>query len=108
MATRTFTVPDLLDEKGRAIARARVIARRCDTHVFLDEEQYTDEYGACTFTTLPEDVTCVFLAQWADEARWFFSHILAVDEGGTGTSDPETALDNLEVREAAILWAVVL
>ena len=108
MATRSFTVPDLLDDKGRATARARVIARRCDTHAFLDEIQRTDEYGACTFTTLPTDVTCVFLAQYGDEARWFFSHIVSVEEGGTGSSDAETALDNLEVREAAILWAIVL
>ena len=108
MATRTFTVPDLLDDKGRAIARARVKARRIDTHVWLAEEQFTDEYGQCTFTTLPTDVTCVFIAQWGDESRWFFSHIVSVEEGGTGGSDPETALDNLEVGEAAILWAVVL
>ena len=108
MATRTFTVPDLLDDKGRAIDRARVRARRIDTHAWLDEEQYTDENGQCTFTTLPTDVTCVFLAQWGNEARWFFSHIVSVEEGGTGASDADTALDNLEVREAAILWAIAL
>ena len=108
MATRTFVVPDLLDDKGRATARARVQVRRCDTHVWMDEIQYTDEYGACTFTTLPTDVTCVFLAQYGDESRWFFSHILSIEEGGTGASDTDTALENLEVKPAAIKWAVVL
>ena len=107
MATRTFTVPDLLDSKGRAIARARVQAWRTDTHALIDETQYTDEYGQCTFTTLPEDVTCVLLAQWGTEAIWLFAPVLSVDEGGTGSSDASTALDNLEVREAAILWSII-
>ena len=107
MATRTFVVPDLLDSQGRAVARARVTARRTDTHVLVDETQYTDEYGQCTFSTLPEDVTCVLLAQWGTDAQWFFAPVLSIDEGGTGSSDASTALDNLEVREAAILWSII-
>ena len=108
MATRTFTVPDLLDAKGRATARARVIARRIDTHAWLDEEQTTDEYGQCTFTTLPTDVTCVLLAQWGTESRWFVAPVLSVEEGGTGGSDTGTAIENLEIKDAAIKWAITL
>ena len=107
MATRTFTVPDLLDDKGRAIARARVQAWRTDTHALIDEVQYTDEYGQCTFTTLPEDVTCVLLAQYGTEAIWLFAPVLSVSEGGTGSSTAEEAIENLEIPEEGILWAIV-
>jgi len=106
LATRTFTVPDLLDDKGRATARARVRAWRIDTHALVETET-TDEYGNCTFEDLPEDVTCVLLAQWGTNARWFCAPVLSVSEGGTGASTADDALDNLEVREAAILWAIV-
>jgi len=108
LATRTFTVPDLLDSKGRAIARARVQAWRTDTHALIDETQYTDEYGQCTFTTLPEDVTCVLLAQYGTKGIWLFAPVLSVEEGGTGSSDPDTALENLEIVEEGMLWAIVL
>lgn len=108
MATRTFTVPDLLDAKGRATARARVRAWRIDTHALVETET-TDEYGQCTFDDLPTDVTCVLLAQWgSNKSRWFFAPVLSIEEGGTGASDAETAIENLEVKEAAILWAIVL
>ena len=107
MATRTFTVPDLLDSQGRAVARARVRAWRIDTHAWVETET-TDEYGQCTFDDLPTDVTCVLLAQWGTKSRWFTAPVLSVEEGGTGGSDPDTAIDNLEVKEAAILWAIVL
>lgn len=104
---RSFTVPGLLDSKGRSTARARVRVRRTDTHVWLDEVQYTDEYGQCTFTTLPEGVGCVFLAQWGTNSRWFDSRILSVSEGGTGSGDPDDAIDNLEIDKAAIMYAIV-
>jgi len=60
---RCFTVPDILDHKGRSIKNARVQAYRMDTHAFIEEET-TDEYGSATFDELPNDVDVIFTPTW--------------------------------------------
>ena len=112
---RSWTVPDLYDEKSRAPWGARVRAHRCDTHTYV-EEQTLDAYGNATFTTLPEETDVSFHAIWGGTTadrhhthhRWFFSHIATVSEGGTGAGDVEGAQENLGIHEAAMLWALVL
>ena len=99
MTTRSFTVPDLYDGKSRVPQNARIRAHRCDTHTYVEEER-TDKYGNATFTDLPLDVDVVFHTLWggttaARKWRWFFSHIVAVSEGGTGASTAEQARANL-------------
>jgi hypothetical protein len=98
--TRSFTIPDLLDPQSRIPVGARVRARRCDTHAFIDEEATLDENGQATFTTLPEGVDAVFYTVWHGvvghgKHRWFFSHIVSVSEGGTGASTVAQARANL-------------
>jgi len=60
---RSFTIPDILDHKGRPVKNARVQAFRVDTHKFVEEE-LTDEYGSATFDELPNDVDVVFTPTW--------------------------------------------
>lgn len=60
---RSFTIPDILDHKGRPVKNARVQAFRVDTHTFVEEE-LTDEYGSATFDELPNDVDVVFTPTW--------------------------------------------
>ena len=69
---RSFTIPDVLDHRGRAIKNARVQAFRVDTHEFVEEET-TDEYGSATFDELPNDVDVVFYVTWGGN-----SHVLEV------------------------------
>lgn len=61
--TRSYTIPDILDHKGRPLKNARVRAYRVDTHVFIEEE-HTDEYGSATFDELPNDVDVIFTPTW--------------------------------------------
>jgi len=96
---RSFTIPDLKDDRGRVPHGARVRATRTDTHVFV-EEALVDEYGNATFSALPTGVDVSFHATWGGtttglKERWFYSHINAVAEGGTGASDAATAASNL-------------
>ena len=60
---RSYTIPDILDHKGRPVKNARVQASRVDTHTFVEEE-LTDEYGSATFDELPNDVDVVFTPTW--------------------------------------------
>ena len=111
MATRNLTTPDLLDRRGRVPARARMKARRCDTHAHV-EEQVVDSNGQATFTTIPTETDNVFWAAWGGTTgnghhQWFPIRFMEVTDGGTGASDAATALDNLGVHGAAILWALV-
>jgi len=69
---RSFTIPDILDHRGRAIKNARVQAFRVDTHEFVETE-FTDEYGSATFDELPNDVDVVFYVTWGGNA-----HVLEV------------------------------
>jgi hypothetical protein len=110
--SRSFTVPDLFDNHSRPPVKAKIEARRCDTHTFV-EEQTTDEYGQATFSSLPEEIDVAFSALWGGHVgygkdRWFFSHIVSVSEGGTGAGTAEGARENLGIDEAAMLWAIVL
>ena len=115
MPTRSFTVPDLYDNKALVPVGTRVRAHRCDTHTYV-EQQYLDQYGNATFTTLPLETDVVFHAIWGGTTtdrhhthhRWFFSHIVAVSEGGTGASTAAGARANLGIEGAAMLWAIVL
>ena len=101
MATRSFTVPDLFDDKGRVPARATVKAYRTDTHAFV-EEAIIDSNGNATFSALPTDTDIVFHATWGgisgtQKEKWFFSHVPGVAEGGTGASTAAGACSNLGV-----------
>lgn len=97
--TRSFIIPDFKDDRGRTPHGARIRAYRTDTHAFV-EEATVDEYGNATFSSLPKDVDVSFHATWGGtttglKERWFYSHINAVSEGGTGASDAATAASNL-------------
>ena len=111
MATRSLTTPDLLESRSRTARRVRMTARRCDTHV--DEEtQYTDSNGQAAFTALTTEVDHVFWAAWGGvtgtgKYQWFPIRFMGIQDGGTGASTAEDALDNLGVHGAAILWALV-
>ena len=101
MGTRSFTVPDLFDDKGRVPARATVKAYRTDTHAFV-EEAIIDSNGNATFSALPTDTDIVFHATWGgisgtQKEKWFFSHVPGVAEGGTGASTAAGACSNLGV-----------
>ena len=97
---RTFTIPDVYDGRKRVPNDARVRAYRCDTHTFV-EESLLDANGNATFSSLPDDTDVVFYAVWGGitglygKHRWFFSHIVSVSEGGTGSSTAEGARTNL-------------
>ena len=96
--TRNFTIPDIKDDRGRVPAGARIKAYRTDTHAYVTETTL-DEYGNATFTGLPlTDIS--FHMMWGGSSagvkeRWFYSHINALTEGGTGASDAATARANL-------------
>ena len=60
---RSFTMPDILDQKGRPIKNARVEAYRMDTHAWVETE-YTDDNGSATFDDLPSDVDVIFTPTW--------------------------------------------
>lgn len=111
MATRSLTTPDLLESRGRVPARARMNARRCDTHAHV-EAQYTDSNGQAAFTVIPTETDNVFWAAWGGttsngHSQWFPIRFMEVTDGGTGSSTAAGALDNLGVHAAAILWALV-
>jgi len=112
---RSFTVPDLYDNRALVPSGARVKAHRCDTHTLVETE-YLDSNGNATFDDLPLEVDTVFHAIWGGTTadrhithhRWFFSHIVAVSEGGTGASTAAGARENLGIEANCMLWAIVL
>ena len=112
MATRTLTTPDLYEGRGRVPHKARMRAYRCDTHAYV-EEQIVDANGQCAFTIIPTETDTVYLAQWGGitgkdgHHQWFPIRFMEITDGGTGASTAATALDNLGVHAAAILWALV-
>lgn len=61
--TRCFTIPDLVDHKGRCPKGARVRAYRVDTHEFVTEG-YLDSNCNATLCGLPNDVDVVFHVTW--------------------------------------------
>ena len=113
--TRSYTSPDLYDERGVVPIRARVRAYSCSTHAPVETE-YLDSNGQATFDDLPEETDVAFHAVWGGTTadrhhthhRWFFSHIVAVSEGGTGASTAAGARENLGIDRLAMLWAIVL
>ena len=112
MTTRNLTTPDLYDGRGRIPQEARIRAFRCDTHAYV-EEQRIDENGQATFTTIPVETDTVYHTMWGGitgngQYQWFPIRFMQITDGGTGASDAETALDNLGVHGAAMLWALVL
>lgn len=64
---RTYAIPTIKDENDLAVVNAWCRAIRLDTQALV-ETQYTDKNGDATFTTLPDDVDCVILCTWIDEA----------------------------------------
>ena len=106
---RSYTIPDLFDAHGRVPRGARVRAFRTDTHAFV-EEALIDEDGQATFTTLPEDVDVSFHTIWGGTTarksnQWFFSRVIQVSEGGTGSSNAATARANLGLEIGADVQA---
>lgn len=61
--TRCFTIPDLVDHKGRCPKGARVRAYRVDTHELITEG-YLDSNCNATLCGLPNDVDVVFHVTW--------------------------------------------
>ena len=113
--TRSYTNPDLYDERGLVPRGARVRAHSCATHAPVETE-YVDSYGNATFDDLPEETDVVFHAIWGRTTtdrhhthhRWFFSHIQQVSEGGTGAGTAAGARENLGIEGSCMLWAIVL
>jgi len=111
MATRSLTIPDLLEARSRTARRARIKAYRCDIHV-EEEEEYTDSNGQAAFTALTTEVDHVFWATWSGTTgtgkyQWFPIRFMQIQDGGTGSSSTAGALDNLGVHSAAIKWAAL-
>ena len=112
MGTRTLTTPDLYDDRGRSPVGSRMRAYRCDTHVFV-EEQNLDDNGQATFTSLPTGTDTVYHTVWGGKVgygkyQWFPIRFMQITDGGTGGTTPEEARENLGIDGACMLWAIVL
>jgi len=97
-----YTTPVIYDEKGRITKGARIEARRNDTGGIVETE-YLGANGTATFTELPNDVGITFYATWGgssanNKSVLLFSTIIGVAEGGTGSSNAETARTNLGLK----------
>jgi len=94
-----YTTPPIYDDHGRIAKGARIEARRNDTgHVV--ETQTVAASGKATFTNLPNDVGVTFYVVWGgnstnNDYELLYSTVAGVAEGGTGSSDAETARTNL-------------
>lgn len=97
--TRSKTIGPVYDPKGRVPKGARVEARRADTGAVVETE-YLDSNGKATFSDLPNDTNITFWTTWGGTTQelktsQFFSTIIPVTEGGTGSSDAANARSNL-------------
>jgi len=112
MGTRALTTPDLYDNRGRIPVGSPMRAYRCDTHVFV-EEQNVDDNGQATFTAIPTETDTVYHTMWGGKAgygkyQWFPIRFMQITDGGTGSSTAAGARTNLGIDAAAMLWAIVL
>ena len=107
MSTFSFTFPDVLDKKGRAVKNARIEAYRADTHTLV-ETQITDGDGSTTFTLLPVEVDESFHVQWGKNEFWAFIPWGQIAIGGTGGTTPDDARDALGIDAELLKWELVI
>uniref|UniRef100_A0A6M3L5J3 Uncharacterized protein n=1 Tax=viral metagenome TaxID=1070528 RepID=A0A6M3L5J3_9ZZZZ len=72
MATRSYTLRNLTDDKGRPLSNVWCRAYNADTSALVDT-QYTDSAGSCTFATLPDNANVNVLAVWGTNAKWYYN-----------------------------------
>jgi len=107
LSTFSFTFPDVLDGKGRAVKNARIEAWRADTHVLV-ETQHTDGDGSATFTLLPTETDESFHITWGSNEFWHIIPWGQIEAGGTGGTTPSDARKALGIEAELFKWEVVI